>query len=202
MTSEVVVADRRPSYGAAMATRTAGPLVRDWRVRRRRSQMDLAHEVGVSPRHLSFVETGRSRPSPELLLALADRLEVPLRDRNVLLLAAGYAPRYGERSLDDAAMVRARAALQRMLDTHDPYPGVVIDRAWNVVLTNRAAGLLMVGLPPELLGPPVNVFRVCLHPDGLARRTLNFTEWSAIPPGSAAPDRDPDRRRVAPCTRR
>ena len=141
--------------------------------------MDLAYDVGVSPRHLSFVETGRSRPSPELLLMLAERLEVPLRERNVLLLAAGYAPHYGETPLDAAAMGRARAALQRMLDTHDPYPGVVIDRFWNVILTNRAAALLMQGLAPELLGPPVNVFRVCLHPDGLAARTRNFPEWSA-----------------------
>jgi transcriptional regulator with XRE-family HTH domain len=141
--------------------------------------MDLAYDVGVSPRHLSFVETGRSRPSPELLLTLAERLEVPLRDRNVLLLAAGYAPRYLETPLDADAMGRVRSALQRMLDTHDPYPGVVIDRFWNVVLTNRAAVLLLQAVPPELLGPPVNVFRVCLHPDGLARRTLNFDEWSA-----------------------
>ena len=179
MTWEVVVLGSVGPYGAAMATRSVGPLVRDWRVRRRRSQMDLAHDVGVSPRHLSFVETGRSRPSPELLLILAERLEVPLRDRNLLLLAAGYAPRYGETPLDAVAMTRARAALQRMLDTHDPYPGVVIDRFWNVVLTNPAAGRLMQGLPLDLLGPPVNVFRVCLHPDGLARRTLNFPEWSA-----------------------
>jgi transcriptional regulator with XRE-family HTH domain len=141
--------------------------------------MDLAYDVGVSPRHLSFVETGRSRPSPELLLTLAERLDVPLRDRNVLLLAAGYAPQYGETPLDADAMGRVRAALQRMLDTHDPYPGIVIDRFWNVVLTNQAAGLLLQGVPVELLGPPVNVFRVCLHPDGLARRTVNFDEWSA-----------------------
>jgi transcriptional regulator with XRE-family HTH domain len=178
MTREVVVGRPGRPYRQGMATRSVGPLVRDWRVRRRRSQMDLALDVGVSPRHLSFVETGRSRPSPELVLALAERLEVPLRERNVLLLAAGYAPRYGETALDAVAMGRARAALQRMLDSHDPYPGVVIDRLWNVVLTNRAAGLLVVGLPAELLGPPLNVFRVCLHPDGLARRTRNFEEWS------------------------
>ena len=153
--------------------------MRDWRVRRRRSQMDLALDVGVSPRHLSFVETGRSRPSPELVLALADELDVPLRERNVLLLAAGYAPRYAETSLDAAEMARVRAALQRMLDTHDPYPGVVIDRLWNVVLANRAAQMLTDGLPAALLGPPLNVFRVCLHPDGLASRTRNFAEWSA-----------------------
>ena len=154
-----------------------GPLVKDWRVRRRRSQLDLAYDVGVSPRHLSFVETGRSKPSPELLLALADRLEVPLRERNTLLLAAGYAPRYPETSLDATAMTRARGALQRLLDTHDPYPGVVIDRQWNVVLANDAAALLTGSLPEHLLGPPLNVFRACLHPDGLAGVTLNFPEW-------------------------
>lgn len=140
--------------------------------------MDLALEVGVSPRHLSFVETGRSRPSPELVLAIADRLEVPLRESNTLLLAAGYAPRYSERSLDDVALRSVRASLQRMLDAHDPYPGVVIDRQWNVVLANRAAGALTAALPPALAGPPLNVYRACLHPDGLAARTLNFDEWA------------------------
>src|SRR4051794_29729741 len=161
-----------------MATRTVGPLVRDWRTRRRRSQMDLALEVGVSPRHLSFVETGRSRPSPELVLAIADRLDVPLRESNTLLLAAGYAPRYSERSLDDVALRSVRASLQRMLDAPDPYPGVVIARQWNVVLANRAAGALTAALPPELTGPPLNVYRACLHPEGLAVRTLNFAEWA------------------------
>lgn len=141
--------------------------------------MDLALEVGCSPRHLSFVETGRSRPSPELVLAVAQHLEVPLRERNTLLLAAGYAPRYSETSLDDAAMARVRASLQRMLDAHDPYPGVVIDRQWNVVLANRAALQLTVGVPDHLLGPELNVFRLCLHPDGLAARTRNFDEWAA-----------------------
>lgn len=162
-----------------MATRAVGPLVRDWRTRRRRSQMDLALDVGVSPRHLSFVETGRSRPSPELILAVADRLDVPLRERNALLLAAGYAPRYAETSLGADVMGRVRGALQRLLDTHDPYPGVVIDRMWNVVLANAAAMVLVDGLPTDVLGPPMNVFRVCLHPDGLAKRTLNFPDWSA-----------------------
>jgi len=141
--------------------------------------MDLALDVGVSPRHLSFVETGRSRPSPELVLALADRLEVPLRESNALLLAAGYAPRYPETALDAPAMGRVHAALQRLLDTHDPYPGVVIDRRWNVVLTNRAAGALVEGLPAHLLGPPLNIFRVCLHPEGLAAATRNFSEWAS-----------------------
>ena len=141
--------------------------------------MDLAHEVGVSPRHLSFVETGRSRPSPEVILAIAERLAVPLRERNALLVAAGYAPRYGHTPLDDDAMARVRHTVQRVLDAHDPYPGVVIDRQWNVVLANSAASLLTVGLPDHVLGPTLNVYRVCLHPDGLAAATLNFAEWAA-----------------------
>ena len=117
--------------------------MRDWRTRRRRSQLDLALEVGVSPRHLSFVETGRSRPSPELLIAVAEHLDVPLRERNALLLAAGYAPRYPQTPLDDRSMARVRATLQRLLEAHEPYPGVVIDRAWNVVLVNATAQLLV-----------------------------------------------------------
>lgn len=161
-----------------MARPHVGELLRGWRHRRRRSQLDLSIEVGVSARHLSFVETGRSRPSPELVLALATHLDVPLRERNDLLLAAGYAPRYPETPLDDLAMARARASLQRMLDAHDPYPGVVIDRAWDVVLANDAALRLLVGLPAHVLDPGPNVFRLCLHPDGLADRTTNLDEWA------------------------
>src|SRR3954449_3638291 len=123
-----------------------GELVREWRTQRRRSQMDLALDVGVSTRHLSFVETGRSRPSPELVLALAQRLDVPLRERNALLLSAGYAPRFSQRPLDDPAMAHVRASMQRMLDAHDPYPGAVIDRQWNVVMANRAAGMMTAGI--------------------------------------------------------
>jgi transcriptional regulator with XRE-family HTH domain len=141
--------------------------------------MDLALDVGVSPRHLSFVETGRSRPSPELVLAIAHHLDVPLRERNTLLLAAGYAPRYSQVSLGEPEVELVRASLQRMLDAHDPYPGVVIDRRWDVVLANRAAQGLLAGVRPELLGPPLNVYRVCLHPDGLSARTLNLTAWAA-----------------------
>lgn len=155
-----------------------GPLLRDWRTRRHLSQMDVALDVGVSPRHLSFVETGRSRPSPELVLAVADHLDVPLRERNTLLLAAGYAPRYSERSFDDPSMASVRAALQRMLDAHDPYPGVVIDRRWDVVLANAAASALLVGVAPAALEPELNVFRLCLHPEGLAARTRNFGDWA------------------------
>ena len=166
------------SYSEAMARPPVSELLRDWRTRRRRSQMDLALDVGVSTRHLSFVETGRSRPSPELILAIAHHLDVPLRERNGLLLAAGYAPRFSQRSLDDPGMAHLRASVQRMLDAHDPYPGVVIDRQWNVAMVNRAGVMLADGLPTAVLGPPLNVYRLCLHPDGLARRTTNFTEWA------------------------
>ena len=167
------------AYGRSMAAPSIGALLRDWRSRRHRSQMDLALEVGVSPRHLSFVETGRSKPSPELVLALAEHLDVPLRERNTLLLAAGYAPRFAETPLDAPAMDRARAALQLMLDAHDPYPGVVLDRHWNVVAANQAATMLAAGLPEHLLGPPMNIFRVSLHAEGLGGRTQNFDEWAA-----------------------
>jgi len=165
-------------YCRPMAAPSIGALLREWRTRRHRSQMDLALEVGVSPRHLSFVETGRSKPSPELVLALAEHLDVPLRERNTLLLAAGFAPRFAETQLDAPAMDRARAALQLMLDAHDPYPGVVLDRHWNVVAANNAAAMLASGLPQELVGPPMNIFRVSLHADGLGDRTLNFDEWA------------------------
>lgn len=155
-----------------------GPLVKEWRGRRARSQLDLAYEVGVSPKHLSFVETGRSKPSPELVLALARHLDVPLRERNALLLAAGFAPRFHEAPLDDPSMGRVRSSLQRLLEAHEPYPGVVLDRHWNVVLANTAAGALAAVLPPELAGPPINIFRASLHPDGLALHTRNFEEWA------------------------
>ena len=154
-----------------------GTLLRDWRARRRLSQLDLALDTGVSPRHLSFVETGRSRPSPELLTALAERLEMPLRERNRLLLAAGYAPCYPEGRLDATAMDQVRGALQRLIGAHDPYPGVVLDRAWNVLLANRAAQALSALLPAHLQGPPLNVIRAGLHPEGFARVTVNFDDW-------------------------
>jgi hypothetical protein len=141
--------------------------------------MDLALDAGVSTRHLSFVETGRSKPSPELLLTLSEHLEIPLRERNTLLLAAGYAPRYQRTALDDEAMARVRRTLQDLLDRHAPYPGIVIDRLWNLVLANEPATRLVAGLPAELLGPPINVFRLTLHPDGLASVTENFPDWAA-----------------------
>ena len=156
----------------------AGPLLREWRGRRRRSQMDLALEVGVSTKHLSFVETGRSRPSPELLLTLARHLEVPLRERNSLLLAAGYAPRYHETAIDDPASQHVRASLERLLQTHDPYPGVVLNRRWDIVLANDAAMRMVAAVPTELMSPAANVFRFSLHPDGVAGFTRNFDEWA------------------------
>jgi transcriptional regulator with XRE-family HTH domain len=156
-----------------------GPLLRDWRRRRRRSQLDLALDAGVSARHLSFVETGRSRPSPEMILHLAEQLEVPLRDRNQLLLAAGYAPRYGQRALDEPEMEPVRAALALVLDGHEPYPAAVVDRDWNLVAANRSIALLTEGVAPELLAPPLNVLRVSLHPDGMAPRIANLGEWRA-----------------------
>ena len=159
------------------ATESAGGLLRDWRARRRLSQLDLALDAGVSPRHLSFIETGRSRPSPQLLTALAERLQMPLRERNRLLLAAGYAPRYAEGRLDAAAMEQVRGALERLIGAHDPYPGVVLDRAWNVLLANRAAAALATLLPAHLQGPPLNVIRAGLHPEGFAKVTVNFDDW-------------------------
>lgn len=168
------------------ATAATGPLpavgeiLRNWRSRRRRSQLDLALDVGVSTRHLSCIETGRARPSPAMLDALAGALDVPLRERNHLLLAAGYAPRYAERTLDDTGMQQVRSALERLLQAHAPNPGLVLDRQWNVVLANRTALALAGLLPAELLQPGFNVFRASLHPQGLAAFTENFAEWAGV----------------------
>jgi transcriptional regulator with XRE-family HTH domain len=139
--------------------------------------MDLALEAGVSTRHLSFVETGRSRPSPEMVLQLADQLEVPLRERNQLLLAAGYAPRYGARGLDDPELAYIRDAVGRVLAGHEPYPAFAVDRCWNLVMSNGALRPLLEGIDDKLLVPPVNCMRLALHPDGLAPRILNLGDW-------------------------
>jgi transcriptional regulator with XRE-family HTH domain len=154
-----------------------GPLLRHWRSQRRRSQLDLALDVGISARHLSFIETGRSRPSAQVLMQLAAQLDVPLRERNRLLLAAGYAPRYAERPFEAESMAPVRQALQRLLDAHHPYPGLVLDRHWNVVMANGAAQGLTALLPTALAVPPLNIFRVSLHPHGMAAHTSNFVEW-------------------------
>ena len=167
------------SATAMAPARGVGPLLRDWRRRRRLSQLDLALEAEVSARHLSFVETGRSKPSRELLLHLAEHLGVPLRERNGLLLAAGYAPLYRETPLDAAAMTPVRAALDKILAGHEPFPAVIVDRRWDLVAANLPAmAILTDGVAPELLEPPINAMRVSLHPDGLAPRIANLAEYS------------------------
>ncbi|HET8978268.1 MAG TPA: helix-turn-helix transcriptional regulator [Solirubrobacteraceae bacterium] len=154
-----------------------GTLLRGWRQRRRMSQLELALEAGVSARHLSFVETGRSRPSPDMVLHLADRLEVPLRERNHLLLAAGYAPRFAARTLDDPELAHVRDALGHVLAAHEPFPAIAVDRRWNLVASNGALDPLLEGVDPELLAPPANAMRLALAPGGLAPRILNLGEW-------------------------
>ena len=163
-----------------VATRPAvGSLLREWRRRRRLSQLDLSSASGVSARHLSFLETGRSRPSRQILLHLAAELDVPLRARNELLLAGGFAPAYTERRLDDPLMSPVREAVHAVLDGYDPFPAVVVNRAWTLVAANRAVDVLTAGSAPELLVPPVNVLRLSLHPDGMAPRIRNLAQWRA-----------------------
>ncbi len=163
-----------PSRAAA---RSASDLLREWRLRRRMSQLDLACEADISTRHLSFLETGRSQPSREMLLRLAERLDIPLRERNALLMAGGFAPLFPERALDDPALQAARAAVDQILTGHEPFPALAIDRHWNLVSANRVIPLLLAGVAPELLAAPVNVMRLSLHPQGLAPRIVNLPEW-------------------------
>jgi transcriptional regulator with XRE-family HTH domain len=160
--------------------RSLGDHLREWRQRRRMSQLDLALEADISQRHLSFIESGRSTPSREMLLHLAERLGVPLRDRNPLLLAAGYAPVFAERRLDDPALLPARRAIDRILKGHEPYPAIAIDRHWTLIAANAAlAPLLETVADPALLEPPVNVLRLSLHPRGMAQHIANLAEWRA-----------------------
>jgi len=154
-----------------------GEHLRHWRQRRRFSQMDLAHVAEVSTRHLSCVETGRASPSREMVLRLVERLDVPLRERNAWLVAAGFAPLYRARPLDDPDMASARTAVQRILDCHEPWPALAMDRHWNLVMHNRLVPLLMAGAAHELLQGPVNVLRLSLHPQGLAPRIANLRQW-------------------------
>ena len=163
----------------APAHRHVGDLLREWRRRRRLSQLDLALSAGVSARHLSFLETGRARPSADMVLRLAEHLDVPLRERNHLLLAAGFAPAFGQRGLEEPEMGPVRDALTRLLAAHEPFPALVVDRHWGLVEANRPFGLLAAGAAPELLAEPVNVLRLALPPDGLAPRTANLSEWRA-----------------------
>jgi transcriptional regulator with XRE-family HTH domain len=160
-------------------TRPIGDLLREWRERRRLSQLALALDAEVSTRHLSFLETGKARPSREMVMRLTERLEVPLRERNAMLLAAGFAPAYPERDLDDPALGAARAAIDRVLAGHEPYPALAIDRHWTLVVANRVVPALLTGVAPALLEPPINVLRLSLHPDGLAAQIANLPEWRA-----------------------
>jgi transcriptional regulator with XRE-family HTH domain len=161
-------------------SRSVGELLRGWREHRRLSQLQLAIQADISTRHLSFIETGRSRPSREMVLHLADELDVPLRERNRLLLAAGYAPVYQERTLDEEPMAAVREAVRQVLGGHDPYPAIVVDRRWNLLDANAAAsGLFLSMVAPELVVPPVNALRVGLHPEGMAPHIINLGEWRA-----------------------
>jgi transcriptional regulator with XRE-family HTH domain len=157
----------------------AGDLLREWRQRRRLSQLDLAVDAEISTRHLSFVETGRSNPSREMILRLAERLDVPLRERNEILVAAGFAPVFQERSLADPALESVQKAIAIVLEGHEPYPALAIDRHWTLIATNRVTTLLFAGVDPALTQPPINVLRLSLHPAGLAPRIANLPTWRA-----------------------
>ena len=156
-----------------------GGHLREWRQRRHLSQLDLAVDAEISARHLSFVETGRAAPSREMVLKLAERLEVPLRERNVLLVAAGFAPAFPQRALDDPALKSARQAIDLVLKAHEPNPALAYDRHWNLVSANRMVAPLLDGVPERLLGQPFNILRLAFHPEGLAPRTVNLAEWAA-----------------------
>ncbi len=159
-----------------MPPTTVGAMVRRWRARRRLSQLDLALEAGVSARHVSFVETGRAAPSRSMVLRLAGVLDVPRRDTNRMLVAAGFAPAYAERPLEAPDMAAVQAGVARVLEAYDPYPCVVVNRAWDLVSANAGAGVLLAGVAPHLLERP-NALRIALHPDGLAPRIRNLGQW-------------------------
>ncbi len=169
----------------APGLRRVGELLRGWRERRRLSQLDLSIQAEISTRHLSFIETGRSHPTPKMIMRLTEQLDVPLRERNALLLAAGYAPAYPQHGLDEPELESVRAALRQVLTGHEPYPAVVINRWWELLDSNSAVGTFVDGCAPELLDPPVNVLRLSLHPDGMAPRIVNLPAV-AHPPADAA----------------
>ncbi|WP_030155068.1 helix-turn-helix domain-containing protein [Streptomyces sp. NRRL S-244] len=156
---------------------SVGALLRTWRERRGISQLELAGRADSSSRHISFIETGRSRPSKEMVLRLADHLDVPVRERNALLLAAGYAPHYAQTPLDDPSMGTLREGLERLLTGYEPYPAMVVDATYDVVAANRGIAMLLDSLPEHLLVPPLNAMRITLHPQGLAPRIRNLREW-------------------------
>ena len=170
-----------PHTATARADQTrpahVGDHLRQWRQRRHLSQLDLAGDAEISARHLSFVETGRAAPSRDMVLKLAERLAVPLRERNVLLVAAGFAPAFPQRSLDDPALKSARQAIDLVLRAHEPNPALAYDRHWNLVSANRMVAPLLEGIPQRLLGQPLNILRLAFHPEALAARTVNLAEW-------------------------
>ncbi|MFJ9931222.1 MULTISPECIES: helix-turn-helix domain-containing protein [Streptomyces] len=165
------------SVSTAIDGKGVGQLLRAWRERRRLSQLELALRADSSARHISFVETGRSRPSEEMVLRLAEHLDVPVRERNALLLAAGYAPRYPETPLDDPALDALRDGMERLIQGYEPYPALVVDAGYTVVAANRGIAMLLEGVPEELLRPAPNAMRLTLHPEGLAPRIRNLREW-------------------------
>src|SRR5262245_19994630 len=162
-----------------MNIQPVGSHLRQWRQRRRMSQLDLALGAEISTRHLSFLETGRSSPSREMILRLSDELEIPMRERNVLLVAGGFAPIFSERSLNDPALAPARQAIDLILESHKPYPAFAVDRHWKIGASNAALQELYEGVDPELMKPPVNALRLSLHPKGVAQRIENLAEWRA-----------------------
>jgi transcriptional regulator with XRE-family HTH domain len=171
---------RHVHYLRGMQTaRSIGDHLREWRQRRRLSQLDLALEAAISTKHLSFLETGRSQPSREMVLKLAEQLDVPLRERNILLMSAGFAPVFPQRPLSDPALQSVRKAVDLVLKGHEPYPAIAIDRHWTLVAHNAAVPPLLASADPALLQPPVNVLRLSLHPQGLAPRIENLGEWRA-----------------------
>lgn len=161
-----------------MENKKVGQLLREWRERRRLSQLDLAHDADISQRHLSFLEIGRSQPSREMILRLAEQLEIPLRERNVLLASAGFASVFPERSFDDKSLPAARRAVDLILKGLEPNPSFAVDRHWMLVAANQAAiKILLVDVDPSLLKPPVNMLRLCLHPKGFTPQIMNYSEW-------------------------
>lgn len=158
-------------------TQTVGSLIKRWRERRRKSQLDLALDAEISTRHLSFVETGKAKPSREMILLLAEQLEIPLRERNKILIVAGYAPVFSEKSFNDVSLTAARQAIEMILKAHEPFPAIAVDRHWNMVAANKTVPLLLEEVDAELLKPPVNVLRLSLHPKGLAQKIINLREW-------------------------
>lgn len=156
-----------------------GDLLRSWRQRRRFSQLALALDAEISQRHLSFIESGRSRPSREMVLRLAEQLALEPRERNELLVVAGFAPLHPERAFDGPDFAAAREAIALILDCHMPNPALAVDRRWSLLMANKAAQALLTGCAEHLLTPPINVLRLSLHPEGLADRILNLAEWRA-----------------------